>query len=47
MNVKKGVIIQNSRDGIITCESNSEIPASILLWTDIALLVDCMLFFLS
>ena len=38
MIVKKCVIIQNAKDGIITCESNSGIPAPILLYTDIALL---------
>ena len=45
--VKNVVIIQNGKDGITPCQSNSEFPAPILLYTDIAVLLDFMFFFLS
>jgi len=42
--VKNSLIIQNAKDRIIPYQSSSEIPAPILLYTDIALLLDCRVF---
>jgi len=42
--VTNAVIIQNSKDGITPCQSSWEIPAPMLVYTDIALLLDCTVF---
>ena len=44
MIVKNSLIIQNAKDRIIPCQSSSEIPAPLLLYTDIAFLLDCKVF---
>ena len=47
MIVINDVIIQNAEDRIITCQAPSEIPATILVYTENVSMFVCMFSFLS